>query len=221
MNADLSSLVRYYDRRYANPPGAMRNYAIYLEMARARAGDRLLDVGCGEGFLLAAAHQAGLTGVGVEITTKALRLAELNEPAAHRVCAAGEALPFRDGSFDLVTFIGTLEHFSNPTAGIREAARALRQNGRALVVVPNRQFIAWWFESVQGTEQQELSELLLDMDGWKQLVSEAGLKIERVDKEPWYTKPTPSRLKSWLRLLAWRVIPLRWTYQFAFLCRKA
>lgn len=217
---DLPRLIRYYDQRYATPPGAMRDYDLYVRIANAQPGERILDIGCGEGFLLASANRADMAAVGVEISELALRLAARHAPAAHLVCSAGEALPFPDRSFDLVTCIGTLEHFTDPAQGAREVARILRPRGRALLVVPNRRFAVWLFSHRRGTEQSEATELLLDLREWQALFLKCGLETTAAAKEPWYTKPTRSLPRRLALRLGWRLLPLRWTYQFAFLCSR-
>jgi SAM-dependent methyltransferase len=47
-------------------------------------------------------------------------------------------LPFRDGSFDAVYSMGTIEHFRDPETAVGEIHRVLRPGGRAVVGVPNR-----------------------------------------------------------------------------------
>lgn len=215
-----ASHIRFYEERYARPPGAMRDYRLYLDLLGARAPGRVLDVGCGEGFFLAEANRAGMEVVGVEIVEQAIRLARGRVPHASLVVAAGEALPFPDASMDYVTCLGTLEHFADPSAGAREVARVLRDDGWALIVVPNRKFVGWIARGRRGTEQREVGELLLSRDEWIDLLGKAGLHVHNVTREPWHTKPFPSRWKRIAARIAWHVIPLEWTYQFAFLCRR-
>lgn len=221
--AKLQELVAYYQRRYATPPGPLRDYARYLDLADARGGQRLLDVACGEGFLLAEARARDLSATGTDLARAALRWAR--ERAGPVVLAAGEALPFADESFDLVTCLGSLEHFVDPDEGARELARVSRRDGRLLIVVPNRRFVGWLPLSVwrggRGTEQREVAEMLLDRREWTALLENAGIDVVETVKEPWHTKPYRSRWARLALLLAWWAIPLRWTYQFAFLARRA
>lgn len=218
MNPSLPGRVRFYEERYAHPPGAMRDYRLYLDFLDPEPGRRVLDIGCGEGFFLEEAARAGLMPIGVEIVEPAVRLTRARIPQALLAVAAGEALPFPDASVDRVTCLGTLEHFADPAAGAREVARVLGEDGRALIVVPNRRFLGWLLRRRHGTEQRDVGELLLDREGWEALLSAAGLEVLGAAKEPWHSKPFPSRLKRMLARIAWSVIPLRWTYQFAFVC---
>lgn len=221
MTATLDRLIDFYRDRYAAPPGALRDYRAYLPFLDLEPGDRVLDIGCGEGFFLEAAGQQGARPTGIEIVDEAIRLARHRLPQAGLLIAAGEALPFADASFDIVTCLGSLEHFADPAAGAREVARVLRPDGTALVVVPNRRFLGWSLTGRAGTEQQAASELLLDLDEWRRFLEGAGLRVVSVAKEPWHTKPFRSRLKRLAVRIAWWVLPLRLTYQFAFVCRRA
>ncbi|MBD3237167.1 MAG: methyltransferase domain-containing protein [Candidatus Eisenbacteria bacterium] len=56
----------------------------------------------------------------------------------HCVCCDARALPFREGSFDLVFHQGVLEHFRDPMPLLRENYRVTRPGGHCLVDVPQR-----------------------------------------------------------------------------------
>jgi ubiquinone/menaquinone biosynthesis C-methylase UbiE len=61
-------------------------------------------------------------------------------------CTAEEdALPFPDLSFDRILLVHGLEHAGNARQTLREAWRLLKDDGRLIVVVPNRQGMwAYW-----------------------------------------------------------------------------
>jgi SAM-dependent methyltransferase len=61
------------------------------------AGQRLLDLGCGDGHLLALLAGRGCRPIGLDVS-----LAELAGTARARACARAQALPFAAGSFDAV-----------------------------------------------------------------------------------------------------------------------
>jgi ubiquinone/menaquinone biosynthesis C-methylase UbiE len=93
----------------------------YEVVAQLTEGLRTLDVGCGEGWLEALNPEV----VGVDFSPAALERAR-EKGAVHLVQASAEELPFEDASFDLVVSLGSLEHFADPDAALREMARVSR-----------------------------------------------------------------------------------------------
>jgi SAM-dependent methyltransferase len=78
---------------------------------RLRPGSRVLDVGCGKGFLLHEMRRLvpGLEVVGIDVSTYALEHAKEEVRPLLREARA-EALPFDDGAFDLVVSLMTLHN---------------------------------------------------------------------------------------------------------------
>lgn len=121
-------------------------------------GDRLLDVGCGEGrhtisaYLLAEIHAVGLDLNATDIATARSRLADFpleqeNEAdQSKRSCTfvhgSGHSLPFPDNSFDKVVCAEVLEHIPEYTSFLREIRRVLKPGGLLAVSVP-RYFPEW------------------------------------------------------------------------------
>ncbi len=106
------------------------------------AGRRVLDLGCGMGGLTVAMRRAGAAAVGAEPNSDygaitALRAARYGLPLPV-VAAAGEALPFRDGAFDLVTCLDVLEHAESLEGTLAEIARVLAPGGGAVATATNR-----------------------------------------------------------------------------------
>jgi len=93
---------------------------------------RVLEVGCGEGALLAALP-AG-ERYGTDISIRALERAHAAAPAALCTCL-GERLPFSDGFFDVVASVGVMEHFLDDHAASAEICRVLRDGGRYVALV--------------------------------------------------------------------------------------
>jgi SAM-dependent methyltransferase len=83
-----------------------------------------LNCGCGRG------GQDKIFGpsVGVDISFENIR--SLKRLGGEGVVADMEALPFKEGTFDLVYGFGVLHHLHDIQAGVREAARVLRKGGQ-------------------------------------------------------------------------------------------
>jgi ubiquinone/menaquinone biosynthesis C-methylase UbiE len=124
-------------RRGAEP------HAFALAMIGVKMGDRLVQVGAGDGSLLAAlGSKVGLTGRAsvVDESDEALARARV---AADREGVLIEpqrapfaALPFDDGSFDLAIVHGVARDADPSARGaiVSEAARVLRSGGRCIIV---------------------------------------------------------------------------------------
>jgi SAM-dependent methyltransferase len=115
-------------------------YARCLDLAGARAGQRVLDIACGGGYLLMEAERRGMVTSGIDIADAALAKARKIAPRSELRQGDAEALPYADGAFDVVTCLGSLEHFLRPEIALEEMRRVLAQGGRAIVVVPNQWF---------------------------------------------------------------------------------
>lgn len=102
----------------------------------------LLELGCRSGGVLAAAAEAGVRAVGIDIAFRWLVVARkcLEEAGleAQLCCCDAEHLPFPENSFDMVLAENVLEHTARPAPLLIEAHRALRPGGRALGITWNR-----------------------------------------------------------------------------------
>jgi hypothetical protein len=104
-------------------------------------GRDVLDVGCGEGWLVRRFAEQGARVVGVDPLAVALERARAHEPDApldRYVEAGGEALPLADRSFDAVVFFNSLHHVPEERmdAALAEASRVLRSDGLLYVQEP-------------------------------------------------------------------------------------
>lgn len=96
---------------------------------------RLLDLGCGTGYLSDA-----LASRGLDVVSTDLSMADLVEGISPRpFCADGGRLPIRGGSIDGVICSNVLEHTPDPGAILAEIERVLRPGGWAWV-----SWTPWW-----------------------------------------------------------------------------
>jgi SAM-dependent methyltransferase len=108
-----------------------------LLLGEARAGERVLDLGCGAGRFVAALAAAGADPVGVEVAEAALERARSVAPGADlRLAEPDGSLPLEHGSVDLVWCTEVLEHVADVAHLLLEVRRVLRPGGRLLATVP-------------------------------------------------------------------------------------
>jgi demethylmenaquinone methyltransferase/2-methoxy-6-polyprenyl-1,4-benzoquinol methylase len=107
--------------------------ATLVRSALHRSGKhpRILDLCCGTGDLAAGflRREDGARITGVDFTAEMLRHAAARTPAVTWIRADGLCLPFRDGSFDLVSVGYGLRNLADLEAGLREILRVLRPGG--------------------------------------------------------------------------------------------
>ncbi|MCW8971490.1 MAG: class I SAM-dependent methyltransferase, partial [Rhodospirillales bacterium] len=103
-------------------------------------GKRVIDVGCGDGGLVRLLTRAGAKATGIEPNPKALAKAEKYDRVADEayIEGVGEALPFDDGSIDIVVFFNSLHHIPSEAMGpsLQEARRVLKPNGVIFISEP-------------------------------------------------------------------------------------
>jgi SAM-dependent methyltransferase len=116
----------------------------------ARAGDRVLDLGCGTGELACRLAAAGLRVTGCDISRNMLLQAAARDGAGcHawvRLEPDWQSLPFKPATFDLVVAASVLEYVIEPGAVLRECARVLRPGGVVLYTVPDLRHPVRWAE---------------------------------------------------------------------------
>jgi ubiquinone/menaquinone biosynthesis C-methylase UbiE len=109
--------------------------------ATASPSARILEVGCGPGHLaVALARDHGLEVTGLDLDPDMIARARSNADRSGTasksptfVVGDAAALPFSDGTFDLVVSTFSMHHWSDPTAGLDDIARVLRPDGKALI----------------------------------------------------------------------------------------
>ncbi len=100
-----------------------------------RAGERVLDVGCGPGALTKALVAHGATVSSVDPSEPFVAACAERNPEADVTRAAAEALPFADDSFDAALAQLVMNFMKDAEAGVREMARVTRPGGTVAAAV--------------------------------------------------------------------------------------
>jgi 2-polyprenyl-3-methyl-5-hydroxy-6-metoxy-1,4-benzoquinol methylase len=106
-------------------------------LAHVSAGQRVLDVGCGEGWFAGAMVDAGARVVAIDVAEEPLRRARAQHPDLdlRRVPAEGP-WPLEDASFDVVWVGEAIEHVADTATWLSEVRRVLRSGGELLLSTP-------------------------------------------------------------------------------------
>jgi ubiquinone/menaquinone biosynthesis C-methylase UbiE len=106
-------------------------------LAHVRAGDRVLDLGAGDGSFTGELRAAGCEVVAVDVAEEALRRARARVPDldARRV-DEGASLPLDEDTVDIVWAGEVLEHVADVVGLLAEVRRVLRWGGTLLVTTP-------------------------------------------------------------------------------------
>jgi len=98
---------------------------------------RILEVGCGYGYFLQCALDAGYDAYGIDLSPAAVKWASTRHPG--RVfCGLLEEVPeIQDQKYDVIFGSHLIEHLTEPSEFLREASRLLRPGGLVVMVTPN------------------------------------------------------------------------------------
>jgi ubiquinone/menaquinone biosynthesis C-methylase UbiE len=179
-----------------------------VEELDPKDGDKILDVGCGDGFYLHLLSNLGikLNLTGCDFDFGALRSAKKNLRGKKvRLIQADlmKRLPFRDESFDKIVMSEVAEHLPNDVRGLKEVYRVLKTGGILCLSVPNANYpflwdpVNWVLEHFFGTHiksgfwagiwNQHLR--LYTPLQIKKVVKKAGFKVKKVESLTWWCLP--------------------------------
>jgi len=112
---------------------------------RGRPGALALDVGCGTGYHLRWLAERGFDTVGLDASAEMLAHARRTAPRAKVLCGDVDALPFSNGSFDLVFCIEVIRYLRDASTCLSEIARVLRPGGACvLTAAPRLNLNGYW-----------------------------------------------------------------------------
>lgn len=193
-NLNLDKFFKYLKRirldQYKKELKVIRKYA---------PGNRLLDVGCAQGWFLKEAEKQGFKVIGIEPSTKVTNWAKKYNPGVKII--VGEFLTGRNKltKYDVITFWSVLEHMTEPMLALKLAYKKLTINGLLAIRVPNfsgliPQVIIWFSKTSFGKFKQPAKSLYeydchykhffhFNENSLRLLLKKTGFKIVKIKKD--------------------------------------
>lgn len=234
MQEEHRKIAEFYDRTYYATATATarrrpdRHLVNLADRLSVTSGDQVLDVACGVGEWLRVLNARGCLPHGSDISSRAIEVCRQTMPEGDFHVGVAEALPYPDATFDLVTCLGSLEHFLDQPGALREMYRVAKPGAKVVILVPNAAFPPYRLGLYRGTCQAAARETVRSLDEWEQMFHDAGLVVQRkwkdlhvlsggwVFRSPWFMVPV--RLAQASLLPLW---PLAWQYQVYHECHLA
>jgi 2-polyprenyl-6-hydroxyphenyl methylase/3-demethylubiquinone-9 3-methyltransferase len=166
VNADPAELAKFSElaHRWWDPESEFRPLhqinPLRLDWINGQcqlAGKRVLDVGCGGGILADSMARKGADVLGIDLASKALRVAQLHALEAetqhiqYREISVENLAEEQPTSFDVVTCMEMLEHVPDPASVVRACARLVKPGGWVFFSTINRNVKAFML-AIVGAE---------------------------------------------------------------------
>ncbi len=147
MQAFDERAASYESGRHGQLHKEISDRVVQLALSRVPAPRRVLDVGCGTGYLLrrlASRLPRASEFLGVDAAPKMIEVARSasSDDRLNFVQGTAERLPADEGAYDLVVSTTSFDHWTDQAAGIRECARALAPGG-TLVLTDQFSSLLW------------------------------------------------------------------------------
>jgi len=175
-----------------------------IEWLAAQPGERVLDLGCGDGQLTQKLIAAGASVTGVDASADMVVAARARGIAAD--LARAESLPYADASFDGVFSNAALHWVQDQDAMMREVKRVLRPGGRFVAEMGGQGNIAAIRVALTAVllqqgfgDREEGVNYYPTPEGYSKRLSAHGFTVERIELIP---RPTPlgeGGMEGWLR----------------------
>jgi 2-polyprenyl-6-hydroxyphenyl methylase/3-demethylubiquinone-9 3-methyltransferase len=166
LNADPAELAKFSElaHRWWDPDSEFRPLhqinplrLNWIMESASLSGRQVVDIGCGGGILADSMARRGANVLGVDLSTKALKVAQLHALEAgtpnirYREVAAEELAAEQPASFDVVTCMEMLEHVPDPASVVRACAQLVKPGGWVFFSTLNRNAKSFLF-AILGAE---------------------------------------------------------------------
>lgn len=205
----------------------VRAYYIFLELLKAEKGKKVLDVACGLGRLLEAAQSYELDLHGIDISEVAVGKAQKILPQANIKVGNAEALEFKDGNFDYITCLGSLERMLDLPKVLSEIKRVAADNAKFCFLVRNINGLSWKFvKKGLGLVNKKGHQGAKTKEEWETIFNQAGFKKVAIYPDQYPIKKRELITSLGLRKVDYKSVSKGWlpldnAHEFIFILEKA
>ncbi|MFP4162453.1 MAG: class I SAM-dependent methyltransferase [Chitinispirillaceae bacterium] len=145
----MDSSKSWYNNYYSRKDKQLKKswYEGALLLAKRNFPDihekRIFEIGTGTGEFISACESEHVSGI--DLSFEAVRKARSYAPHAKMVNSAGESLPFKANSFDIVVMCEVIEHVEDPDKVLREIRHILNDSGHLIISFPNYLHLLYFF----------------------------------------------------------------------------
>ena len=170
---DWSTVAQWYDQLVGTEGSEYQREVVLpgvLKMLACRAGERVLDVACGQGVLCRLLHEQGVTAVGVDAAEPLIRLAvERSAPAITYhigdACALDAIAALPRGGFDAAACVLAIQNIDPVAPVFAGVAKMLRPGGRMVIAMMHPCFRGprqthWGWDDARGVQFRRVDRYL-------------------------------------------------------------
>ena len=164
-NTSWDNVARWYDTLLAGNDTYQARVILpnILRAMGIKKGERVLELGCGQGFFTQAFYKEGGEVTGVDLGGDLIAIAKKQSPKEIKYFAhsAEDLTMFPDKSFNKIVLILSLQNIDAPHKVFKECARVLATGGRMFIVLNHPAFripkgSAWGYDELTKTQYRRI-----------------------------------------------------------------
>ncbi|MGC9357704.1 MAG: class I SAM-dependent methyltransferase [Anaerolineae bacterium] len=152
-------LKEIYEEKYRGKIGQKRHLAIWHQetlktLTTFDRDQKVLEIGCGNGRLLAPIAELGFDALGIDVASEAVEQCQERGLNARQVDIS-QGIPYRE-QFDICISVEVIEHVFDPYHFLAQANRSLKSTGIAIITTPNFGYYRWRWQYLRGISPSEI-----------------------------------------------------------------
>lgn len=166
-NTSWGKVANWYDSLVGNKDSYQRKLILpnLIRLVKAKRGEVILDLACGQGFFSREFAKSGAKVIGVDISPELISIAKKDKSVEYHVAEADKLEFLKDKSIDKGVLILSLQNIENVNEVIKEASRVLKPHGKLFVVLNHPAFripkdSSWGWDDTKKIQYRRLDSYL-------------------------------------------------------------